>query len=379
MFHYLKHWLREEPERPRGLAMYQREGDRLDMIAWDWLERAWREAPDLVAPMLFGDAAGETAEITRSEAEQIARDLGIPRVPGEQEMMALVDANEAIRRSLDPQMVALVDRAQAPSPMTVALGMAVTIRGMRLVALLVRDPSTPRQHPPYSEVVFPVGWKRRTGVGSKQSYQLKLRRSTPVATRPSHRAHPRPDRPAVGLPAGPRPGPGAGRPATASAWCCRPPWRPRSASSGPGALRPRRPRPEGVLPQRGSPSSVTADTNSWTTTATTIAARWRPLSCFQRFLATLRPWCAPLPMSQPTSIVRVLSRRCQRAVLASATMPTDLSTTLPNGTAAATLRHRRCSQRQRCHEAPVSEWFVSERRHPDTMTSPIRLSSDQDV
>ena len=79
--------------------MWQREGQRLDMVAWDWLAQEWISAPDIVSTMLFGD--DEAQEVSRAQAEEIASQLGIPPVPSEEKAMAIVDAaDELLDQSL---------------------------------------------------------------------------------------------------------------------------------------------------------------------------------------------------------------------------------------------------------------------------------------
>jgi hypothetical protein len=96
-FRYFMIFLREEPERPRGLFALNREGERLDMVAFNHLTRRWEHDPEVVASFLFGDDQDEQAEITREQAEQIARTVLWTRVPSEAELMAISDRAERRR------------------------------------------------------------------------------------------------------------------------------------------------------------------------------------------------------------------------------------------------------------------------------------------
>jgi hypothetical protein len=114
-FRYFKLVDPKDPGRPRGLWMFQREGNRLDEIAWSWLRRRWEENPEPAARYFFrGDPF--SVEITRAEAEAIAASLGIGPVPSEEEMMRLVDANELIRQALRRDDLPEEERWDPPRP-----------------------------------------------------------------------------------------------------------------------------------------------------------------------------------------------------------------------------------------------------------------------
>ena len=95
-FQYYKVFLWEAPDQPRGLFIFNREGKRLDTIGWSHLEKRWRHDPDMVMRSLLGDWQDEHAEISREEAEEIARTVLGTTLPSEQELMAISD--EAERR-----------------------------------------------------------------------------------------------------------------------------------------------------------------------------------------------------------------------------------------------------------------------------------------
>jgi hypothetical protein len=96
-FRYFKIFLRREPERPRGLLAYNRDGDRLDMIAWSHLTKRWEHDPEVVASFLFGGDNDRQAEISREEAEELARTILGTTVPTEAELMAISDQAERLR------------------------------------------------------------------------------------------------------------------------------------------------------------------------------------------------------------------------------------------------------------------------------------------
>jgi hypothetical protein len=96
-FRYFKIFLREEPSQPRGLFAYNPDDGRLDMIAWNHLTRRWEHDPEVVASYLFGDDQDEQAEITREEAEKVARTVLWTGVPSEAELMAISDRAERRR------------------------------------------------------------------------------------------------------------------------------------------------------------------------------------------------------------------------------------------------------------------------------------------
>jgi hypothetical protein len=96
-FRYFKLLLRREPARPRGLFAYNPDDGRLDMIAWNHLTRRWEHDPEVVTRFLFGDDQDERAEITREQAEEIARTVLRTTLPSEAELMAISDRAERWR------------------------------------------------------------------------------------------------------------------------------------------------------------------------------------------------------------------------------------------------------------------------------------------
>jgi hypothetical protein len=96
-FRYFKIFLRRQPEHPRGLFALNREGERLDMIAWNHLTKRWEHDPEVVSRFLFGDDDDRQAEITREQAEEIARTVLGATVPSEAELMAISDQAERER------------------------------------------------------------------------------------------------------------------------------------------------------------------------------------------------------------------------------------------------------------------------------------------
>jgi len=79
----------------RGLFMFNRSADRLDMVSWNHQSKTWEENPSLVR--YFRDSAGDAEEITRDQADQIARGFGA-KVPTEKELMSISDQAQSKRR-----------------------------------------------------------------------------------------------------------------------------------------------------------------------------------------------------------------------------------------------------------------------------------------
>jgi hypothetical protein len=96
-FRYYKIFLRRQPQQPRGLFAYNPDEGRLDMIAWNHLTRRWEHDPEAVASYLFGGDQDEQAEISREQAEGIARTVLHTTVPSEAELMAISDKAERDR------------------------------------------------------------------------------------------------------------------------------------------------------------------------------------------------------------------------------------------------------------------------------------------
>jgi hypothetical protein len=96
-FRYFKTFRRREPERPRGLFAYNREGDRLDTIIYDHIQRRWSHDPDAVGASLFGDDQDLKTEISREQAEELARTMLGRTLPSEDELMAISDRAERRR------------------------------------------------------------------------------------------------------------------------------------------------------------------------------------------------------------------------------------------------------------------------------------------
>jgi hypothetical protein len=87
-----------EPGRPRGLFAVNRdeEAGRLDTVSYDHLEQQWVADPGITRYLFQEDYAELARELSREEAEQVARELGIP-LPSEDEMITITD--EAERRA----------------------------------------------------------------------------------------------------------------------------------------------------------------------------------------------------------------------------------------------------------------------------------------
>ena len=96
-FRYFKILSRRDPGRPEGLFVYNPDDGRLDMIAFNHLTRRWDHDPEVVTSFLFGDDQRDQAEITRQQAEEIARTVLRSKVPSEAELMAISDRAERRR------------------------------------------------------------------------------------------------------------------------------------------------------------------------------------------------------------------------------------------------------------------------------------------
>jgi hypothetical protein len=95
-FRYYKVFKFMQPDKPRGLLVFNREGNRLDTIAWNHFTKRWEHDPDAVMSYVMGDDRGKHAEINREEAEEIARTVLLTTLPSEPELMSISD--EAERR-----------------------------------------------------------------------------------------------------------------------------------------------------------------------------------------------------------------------------------------------------------------------------------------
>ena len=85
----------KERDRPRGLFAVNRDrqAGRLDTLSYDHLEGRWVFDPGITRYLFKEDYIEDATEISREQAQQVARDLGIP-LPSEDEMMALTDEAE---------------------------------------------------------------------------------------------------------------------------------------------------------------------------------------------------------------------------------------------------------------------------------------------
>jgi hypothetical protein len=69
------------------------------MIAFNHLTRRWEHDPGVVTRFLFGDDQDEQVEVTREQAEEIARTVLHTTVPSEAELMDINDRAERAKRS----------------------------------------------------------------------------------------------------------------------------------------------------------------------------------------------------------------------------------------------------------------------------------------
>ncbi len=100
-FRYFMTFLREEPDRPRGLMTFNRdkEAGRLDTIAYNHMTKRWESDPYAVMTFLYGDDYFDRREeVSRSRAEEVARIIGTS-LPSEEEMMRISDEAERLREA----------------------------------------------------------------------------------------------------------------------------------------------------------------------------------------------------------------------------------------------------------------------------------------
>ncbi len=79
---------------PSGASVVRdQEAGRLDTVSYDHLEGRWVADPGITRYLFEEGYAERAGELSREDAEEVARELGIP-LPGEQEMMAITDEAE---------------------------------------------------------------------------------------------------------------------------------------------------------------------------------------------------------------------------------------------------------------------------------------------
>ena len=83
----------------RGLFVFNRSGQRLDMIDWDHHSKTWEHDPAYVSRYFISDLDAE--EISRARAEEIAHGFGAT-VPSESEFMKTSDVAEMKLKSRRP-------------------------------------------------------------------------------------------------------------------------------------------------------------------------------------------------------------------------------------------------------------------------------------
>ena len=87
----------KERDRPRGLFAVNRDrqAGRLDTLSYDHLEGRWVFDPGITRYLFKEDYIEDATEISREQAQQVARELGIP-LPSEDEMMAEIHTGRRI-------------------------------------------------------------------------------------------------------------------------------------------------------------------------------------------------------------------------------------------------------------------------------------------
>lgn len=64
-----------ERDYPRNVLVVEREGDRVTLTAFDHVDRAWREKPEML-DHLTGERAADCVEVDEGTARRLAARLG---------------------------------------------------------------------------------------------------------------------------------------------------------------------------------------------------------------------------------------------------------------------------------------------------------------
>ncbi len=84
-----------EPDRPRGLFTFNDGEGRYAFVGWSHGKERREDRPSLVNHV-HGERSDEPTEISRSRAEEIAAELGIP-IPSQNELIEIADERERER------------------------------------------------------------------------------------------------------------------------------------------------------------------------------------------------------------------------------------------------------------------------------------------
>lgn len=95
-FRYYMIFDRKEPERPQGLFTFNEGEGRFAFVGWSHLNGRWMAKPSFIN-YVYGEESDDAIVVSRSRAEGIAKQLGIP-IPSQEELIEIADARERERQ-----------------------------------------------------------------------------------------------------------------------------------------------------------------------------------------------------------------------------------------------------------------------------------------